>query len=98
MNEISKNYMSNVSSPIKAEAFAKFYRMYNKQSSKQVVYKPIKITGTSPVKKLLKSVRPKKGKKTQKSPKTPSPDFKAIAKAAAKAKANYYKLNMSSKK
>jgi hypothetical protein len=98
MNEVSKNHMGNVSSPIKAQAFATFYKMHNKQSSKAMTYTPLKLTGTSPLKKLLKSVKPKKGKKTKKNPKTPSPDYKVIAMGAAKAKANYYKKTKSSLK
>ena len=82
MDEVSKDYFTNVSSPVKAAAFAKFYKNYNKQ--KTPVYKPLpKLTVGSPLKKLMK-----KGKK--KSPKEKSPDYKEIAKAAAKAKANYY--------
>lgn len=90
IGEISKNYFKNVSSPIKAAAFAKFYKEYNKK--KMPVYKPLpQIQGTEGLKKMLKDVKkPTKGKKAKKSPKTQSPDFNAIAKAAAKAKSNYY--------
>ena len=84
MNEVSKDHFTNVSSPIKAVAFAKFYKNYNKQ--KTPVYQPIeKITIGPPLKKIVKAAGGKK-----KSPKPKSPDYKAMAKAAAKAKANYY--------
>lgn len=80
MDEVSKDYFTNVSSPVKAAAFAKFYKDYNKQKSP--VYQPLpKLTVGTPLKKLVKK---------KKSPKDKSPDYKAIAKAAKKAKANYY--------
>ena len=86
MNNVSKNYFTNVSSPIKAAAFAKFYKQYDKKSTP--VYKPMgKLGGVTPIKKLLKSIKGKKGKKA--SPKEET-DFKKAALVAKAAKEAYF--------
>ena len=91
MDNISKNHFTNVSSPIKAVVFAKFYKMANK--NKSPVYVPLPnptAANKEKYKKMMKEI--KDAKKTKKKiPKSPSPDYKAMAKAAKKAKANYYK-------
>ena len=87
MQNVSRDLFSCVASPVKAQAFAKFYKEYDKK--KTPVYAPLpKLSGTTPIKKLLKKVKKTKATKKQK---TPSPDYKAIAKAAQKARENYYK-------
>ena len=92
MNNVSQEIFSNVSSPVKAAAFAKFYKALDKKKTPS--YKGIKMTGATPVKKAIKTAKGDK-KKSQKSP---SPNYKAIAKLAAKAKANYKKQKLSSMK
>ena len=90
MDEVSKDYFTNVASPVKAAAFAKFYKNYNARKTPK--YQPVQKIGVgTPLKKMMK------GKK-KKSPKAKSPDLKAIANAAAKAKANYLAAMKSSLK
>jgi hypothetical protein len=101
MNEVSKNYMNNVSSPVKAEAFAKFYKMHNKKKAK-LTYIPMgKMGGACTLKKAIKEKKKETGQKVKKSPKkSPSPNYNTIAKSAAMAKKTYYsqkKMNSSLK-
>ena len=87
MNNVSKDYFTNVSSPIKAAAFAQYYKQYNKKSTP--MYKPMeKLGGVTPIKKLLKSVH--KGKKGKKASPKKETNFKKLALAAKAAKEAYY--------
>lgn len=84
MDAVFQNHFTNISSPIKAEAFAKYYKLYGKGNKN--IYKPMgKITGTSPLKKLLKAKKMKKTKKEQKE----DTNMKKAALAAKKAKEAY---------
>ena len=97
MNNVAQDVMQNVSSPLKAQAFAKFYKMHNKQ--KTPTYKPIaKMGGVKNVKKTLQKLKKDKGMKaTKKSPKTPSPNVQAKKTGALKAMQNYQKMKASLK-
>tara|TARA_B110000977_G_scaffold201646_1_gene297466 strand:+ start:10306 stop:10638 length:333 start_codon:yes stop_codon:yes gene_type:complete len=68
MNKVLQNYMKNISSPVKAAAFAKFYKDYNNKA----------VSKCNPSYSTKSKIKPHE------------PDFKAIAMAAKKAKANYY--------
>jgi len=88
MNSVSKEIFENVSSPIKAAAFATFYKQLEKKCTPK--YKTFQMKGTSVLKKQLKAQKGKKGGKA--SPKEETNLKKATL--AAKAAKNAYFLSM----
>lgn len=67
MNKVFKNHMQNISSPIKAEVFHRFYRTY--KTSQAIAPVPFKMTGANKVKELIKKTKGVKKEKKNKSPK-----------------------------
>ena len=76
ISKVSKNHMTNVSSPVKAQAFAKFYKTLNATKKAVVAPMPMKLTGANKVKESIKKL--KGSKKVQKPKSSPVVNIKAI--------------------